>query len=162
MNRRDLLRFSTVAGLILAVPKPLYSWGGSSAFGSGPASGALDRQPELTGAEFNLELAPLPVDFTGCKRLATAINGHIPAPLKGLYDLLITNRLILTPEVESHLYSQANPPRDIRCGPGQRRAQRPSALEGFVRRPAGAIASDHLIGSAHEAATLPRGRTACQ
>ena len=40
---------------------------------SGPA-------PELRGNEFNLTLDYSPVNFTGAPRVATAVNGSVPAP----------------------------------------------------------------------------------
>ncbi|OUC56714.1 copper resistance protein CopA [Sphingobium sp. GW456-12-10-14-TSB1] len=36
---------------------------------------------ELRGTEFDLELAELPVNFTGKRRIATAVNGSVPAPV---------------------------------------------------------------------------------
>jgi CopA family copper-resistance protein len=36
--------------------------------------------PELRGTEFHLEVAELPVNYTGAPRLGVAINGSIPAP----------------------------------------------------------------------------------
>ncbi|WP_243039763.1 copper resistance system multicopper oxidase [Dyella sedimenti] len=36
---------------------------------------------ELSGQHFELEIDELPVDFTGRKRLATVVNGQLPAPL---------------------------------------------------------------------------------
>lgn len=36
---------------------------------------------ELSGTEFDLEIAELPVNFTGKARLATAVNGALPAPV---------------------------------------------------------------------------------
>ena len=36
--------------------------------------------PELVGTEFDLEIGQLPVNFTGRPRLATAVNGSVPAP----------------------------------------------------------------------------------
>ncbi|MFC3607923.1 copper resistance system multicopper oxidase [Stutzerimonas tarimensis] len=35
----------------------------------------------LSGTDFDLDIAPLEVNFTGRKRIATAINGSIPGPL---------------------------------------------------------------------------------
>jgi copper resistance protein B len=43
-------------------------------------------------------------------------DGTFSARLKGSYDLRLTNRLILTPEVESNLYSQANLRRALGAG----------------------------------------------
>lgn len=36
--------------------------------------------PELSGTEFDLEIAELPVNFTGRRRVATVVNGSLPAP----------------------------------------------------------------------------------
>lgn len=42
-----------------------------------PASG---HQPELSGTEFDLEIAPMPVNFSGKKTVATVFNSLLPAP----------------------------------------------------------------------------------
>ncbi len=34
----------------------------------------------LTGTEFNLEIGESPVNFTGSPRMATTVNGSLPAP----------------------------------------------------------------------------------
>ncbi|MEO7939403.1 MAG: copper resistance system multicopper oxidase [Burkholderiaceae bacterium] len=54
--------------------------------------------PELRGTEFALEIAELPVNFTGKPRMATAINGSIPAPTLRWREgetvtIRVTNRL---------------------------------------------------------------------
>ena len=54
--------------------------------------------PELRGTEFSLEIAELPVNFTGKARVATAINGSIPAPTLRWREgdtvtIRVTNRL---------------------------------------------------------------------
>ena len=36
---------------------------------------------ELGGSEFDLDIAPLPVNFTGKRRYATAVNGRVPGPV---------------------------------------------------------------------------------
>lgn len=56
------------------------------------------RQPELGGTVFDLEVAPLPVNFTGKKSVATAVNGLLPGPLLRVREgdtitLRVTNRL---------------------------------------------------------------------
>lgn len=43
-------------------------------------------------------------------------EGRVSARLKGSYDVRLTNRLILTPEVESNLYSRANRRRGVAAG----------------------------------------------
>lgn len=45
-----------------------------------------------------------------------AEGGRFAARLKASYDLLFTNRLILTPKVESNFYSKAEPRRDLGNG----------------------------------------------
>jgi CopA family copper-resistance protein len=42
-----------------------------------PAEG----RPVLAGTDFRLDIGELPVDFTGRRRLATVVNGQLPAPL---------------------------------------------------------------------------------
>ncbi|SCW90897.1 copper-resistance protein, CopA family [Sphingobium faniae] len=41
---------------------------------------------ELRGTEFDLEIAELPVNFTGKRRVATAVNGAVPAPVLRLRE----------------------------------------------------------------------------
>ena len=36
---------------------------------------------EFSGTHFELEIGEIPVDFTGRKRIATVVNGQLPAPL---------------------------------------------------------------------------------
>ena len=43
-------------------------------------------------------------------------EGHLAAKLEASYDLLITNRLILQPQIEVDLYSKADPARLIGAG----------------------------------------------
>ncbi len=38
-------------------------------------------QPTLRGTNFNLNIAPQTVNFTGRSRIATAVNGHVPGPI---------------------------------------------------------------------------------
>lgn len=63
---------------------------GAAITGGGPA--------ELSGTEFNLEIAALPVRFTGQRRMATAVNGSVPGPTLRMREgdtvtLHVTNRL---------------------------------------------------------------------
>lgn len=56
-------------------------------------------QPEvLSGTEFNLEIGRTPANFTGAARMATTVNGSIPAPILRWREgdtvtLRVTNRL---------------------------------------------------------------------
>lgn len=45
-----------------------------------PTATVTGAAPELRGTEFDLVIAETPVDFTGKARMATTINGSIPAP----------------------------------------------------------------------------------
>ena len=59
---------------------------------------ALPRQRELGGTTFDLDIAALPVSFTGKDAVATAINGLVPGPVLRVREgdtvtLRVTNRL---------------------------------------------------------------------
>lgn len=71
------------------------------------ASTGASSASELRGTEFDLEIAPTPVNITGQARIATAVNGQIPAPT--LYwregdtiTLRVTNRLPVTSSIHWH------------------------------------------------------------
>lgn len=66
---------------------------------------------------FGMEgLAPYWFDLQATGYVAE--DGRFSARLKGSYDMLLTNRLILTPEIESNLYSKSNEQRDVGAGVG--------------------------------------------
>ena len=53
---------------------------------------------ELRGTEFHLEIGETPVNYTGAARIATTVNGQVPAPLLRWREgdtvtLHVTNRL---------------------------------------------------------------------
>lgn len=66
------------------------------------------RMPEvLSGNEISLEIAELPVNFTGVTRMATAINGSIPGPTLKLREgeevvIRVTNRLAAPTSIHWH------------------------------------------------------------
>lgn len=73
---------------------------GATGLWSFPALGldAPSGGAELSGTAFDLEVAPLPVNFTGNKAMATAVNGLVPGPLLRVREgdtvtLRVTNRL---------------------------------------------------------------------
>ncbi|MGI4843686.1 MAG: copper resistance system multicopper oxidase [Janthinobacterium lividum] len=67
---------------------------------------AQDRH-KLRGTSFDLEIGPMPVNFTGADRIATAVNGQVPAPT--LYwnegdtvTIRVTNRLPTVSSIHWH------------------------------------------------------------
>ncbi|MBD8872530.1 copper resistance system multicopper oxidase [Rhodanobacter sp. DHB23] len=69
------------------------------------ATGAAPR--ELRGTQFDLSIAELPVDFTGRRRVATVVNGQLPAPLLrwrqgDTVTLRVTNRLRVPSSIHWH------------------------------------------------------------
>ena len=63
--------------------------------------------PVLRGTEFNLEVAESPVNFTGSPRMATTINGSIPAPTLRWREgdeitIRVTNRLRESTSIHWH------------------------------------------------------------
>ncbi|WP_426664370.1 copper resistance system multicopper oxidase [Rhodanobacter aciditrophus] len=74
--------------------------------GTAPAQATVTRR-ELRGTHFELSVAELPVDFTGRKRLATVVNGQLPAPLLRWREgdtvtLKVSNRLRVPTSIHWH------------------------------------------------------------
>ena len=66
-----------------------------------------DAGAMLSGTAFNLEIAALPVNFTGQSAIATAVNGRLPAPLLrwregDLITLRVSNRLSAPTSIHWH------------------------------------------------------------
>ena len=75
----------------------------------------LDSRPTRNWAAFGIQgLAPyfFDLELTGF----VSGQGHLAAKLQASYDLLITQRLILQPQIELNIYSKADPAR--LTGPG--------------------------------------------
>lgn len=76
--------------------------------GSRLARGAAYNEPRvLRGTEFDLSVGELPVNFTGRSRLATVVNGALPAPLLRLREgdtvtLRVHNRLAVDTSIHWH------------------------------------------------------------
>jgi CopA family copper-resistance protein len=71
------------------------------------ADTATGSAPVLTGTEFDLTIAQTPVNFTGAPRMATTINGSIPAPTLrwrqgDTVTLRVTNRLPVDTSIHWH------------------------------------------------------------
>ncbi len=62
---------------------------------------------ELSGTEFALTIGEYPVNYTGASRIATAVNGQVPAPLLrwrqgDTVTLRVTNRLYVPTSIHWH------------------------------------------------------------
>ena len=71
------------------------------------ASQSFDSANELSGTEFDLTIAEAPVNKTGRKAIATAVNGTVPAPTLRWKEgdtvtLRVTNRLPVTSSIHWH------------------------------------------------------------
>ncbi|MDR3446160.1 MULTISPECIES: copper resistance system multicopper oxidase [unclassified Dyella] len=107
MNKQEphgfqLPRRRFVQGLVLGgVAAGLGLWRGNAlAQAAGPRA-------ELSGSHIDLEIGELPVDFTGRKRMATVVNGQLPAPLlrwrQGeTVTLRVRNRLNVASSIHWH------------------------------------------------------------
>ncbi len=95
---RDLARRRFVQGLIAGgVLAGLPPWMSSARAEQGVAT-ATGTAPELRGTQFDLTVSALPVDMTGRPRIATVVNGSLPAPTLRMREgdtvtLRVTNRL---------------------------------------------------------------------
>jgi copper resistance protein B len=75
----------------------------------------IDSRPTRNWAAFGIQgLAPyfFDLELTGF----VSGQGHLAAKLEASYDLLLTQRLILQPQVEVNLYSKADPARMVGAG----------------------------------------------
>ncbi|MCW5631963.1 MAG: copper resistance system multicopper oxidase [Rubrivivax sp.] len=92
LHRRRFVQ-GLAAGGVLAGLSPLMRPAQAAGYAA-----ARPPVPVLSGTEFSLEVAELPVNFTGSPRMATAINGSIPAPTLRWREgdevtIRVTNRL---------------------------------------------------------------------
>src|SRR5260370_15381226 len=75
----------------------------------------LDSRPARNWAAFGIQgLAPYFFDLEATGYISS--QGHLAAKLEASYDLLLTQRLILQPQVEVNLYSKADPARMVGAG----------------------------------------------
>jgi CopA family copper-resistance protein len=102
-QRRQFVQGLAAAGLLLGLPASR-----SARAGSGHAVSATPAAtPVLSGKVFDLVVAETPVDFTGKTRLATTINGVLPAPTLRWREgdtvtIRVTNRLRETTSIHWH------------------------------------------------------------
>jgi CopA family copper-resistance protein len=97
-SRRRFVQ-GAAAGAVVAACE----WNGGAAFGQA----APFNPPSLTGEHFDLAIDSLPVNFTGHRSLATAVNGSVPGPILrwregDVVTLAVTNRLRQTSSIHWH------------------------------------------------------------
>ncbi|MDV3237624.1 MAG: copper resistance system multicopper oxidase [Gammaproteobacteria bacterium] len=103
--RRRFLHGLAAGGVMLGFPpfvRPILA--GASGIATATATGTA---PVLRGTEFHLTIAETPVDFTGRPRLATTVNGSLPAPTLRWREgdtvtLRVTNRLAVDTSIHWH------------------------------------------------------------
>lgn len=99
LSRRRFVQGLAAGGVLAATPSWLQAAvKGATALGSAPA---------LNGREIDLVIAETPVNFTGVTRMATTINGSIPAPTLRLREgddvtIRVTNRLPVATSIHWH------------------------------------------------------------
>lgn len=98
-NRRRFVQGLAAGGVLAATPTWL-----QAAMSSKVAQG---QTPVLSGREINLVIAESPVNFTGVTRMATTINGSIPAPTLRLREgdevtIRVTNHLAVATSIHWH------------------------------------------------------------
>ena len=99
INRRRFVQGLAVGGVMAAAP----GWLQAGIKGLTPQSSAH----VLSGREIDLVIAETPVNFTGVTRMATTINGSIPAPTLRLREgdevtIRVTNRLPVATSIHWH------------------------------------------------------------
>jgi CopA family copper-resistance protein len=96
MNRRRFMLGAAAAGAISGIPCLPRR-----------ALAAPSRAPVLSGTEFQLEIGPTPINITGQPRIATAVNGQVPAPILRWREgdtvtLAVSNRLSVPTSIHWH------------------------------------------------------------
>ncbi|MBI3574180.1 MAG: copper resistance system multicopper oxidase [Gammaproteobacteria bacterium] len=102
LPRRQFLQGLAAGGILLGASPWLKPARAGQAAGT-----AIGTAPVLTGTEFDLTIAETPVNFTGAPRMATTINGSIPAPTLRLREgdtvtIRVTNRLAEDTSIHWH------------------------------------------------------------
>lgn len=101
VTRRRFVQGLAAGGVLASLPGLLRAgW-------SDPAQTVTGSAPVLRGTEIDLVVAESPVNFTGYPRLATTINGSIPAPTLRLREgdtvtIRVTNRLSEATSIHWH------------------------------------------------------------
>jgi copper resistance protein B len=75
----------------------------------------LDSRPTRNWAAFGIQgLAPYFFELDASGYISS--QGHLAAKLEASYDLLLTQRLILQPQIELNIYSKGDPARQVAAG----------------------------------------------
>ncbi len=87
--------------------KGLGAAAGLAGLSPGSLFAAQSDRRALRGTTFDLEIGPLPVNFTGADRIATAVNGQVPAPTLywnegDVITIRVTNRLPTVSSIHWH------------------------------------------------------------
>jgi CopA family copper-resistance protein len=102
LPRRRFIQGVAAGGVLLG----LSPWAGSASARETAAT-AIGSARVLTGTEFDLTIAQTPVNFTGAPRMATTVNGSLPAPTLRWCEgdtitLRVTNRLAEEASIHWH------------------------------------------------------------
>lgn len=73
LPRRRFVQGLASAGVLIGLPSLARAAGAAAQTATGTAA-------VLSGTDFDLEIAESPVNFTGARRMATTVNGSLPAP----------------------------------------------------------------------------------
>ncbi len=97
LSRRRFVTGATAGGVLASL--------GAHASFAKPV--AMNAPQVLSGNLFNLDIAHQPVNFTGAERIATAVNGSVPAPILRWKEgervsLRVTNRLAQDSSIHWH------------------------------------------------------------
>lgn len=100
ITRRRFVQGLAAGGVLASMPGLLYA-------GTRPDLARRGTAPVLSGREIDLVIAEAPVNFTGVVRMATTINGSIPAPTLRLREgdevtIRVTNRLPVSTSIHWH------------------------------------------------------------
>jgi len=101
-SRRRFVQGLATSGAMLGLSSLL-----SPAWAQQVAETKTGMAPVLSGTEFNLTIAETAVNYTGKPRMATTINGSIPAPILRWREgdtitLRVTNRLAVSASIHWH------------------------------------------------------------
>jgi CopA family copper-resistance protein len=100
-SRRHFVQGLTGGALAIVTARG-FGWAAAAAAATAGDPGAV-----LTGSEFDLEIGSLAVNFTGQPRMATVVNGRLPAPLlrwreSDVITLRVVNRLSVPSSIHWH------------------------------------------------------------